>query len=260
MSTDSHAQIHAAAGRRRSRSIPDSAPLNAMLGFMHFSDARHGWTGEDARNRDEEGGRPTSSGRWRSTLKTLTPIVALSGILLLKSRFEEAAAAARKAVKLGPSLPMCWFSGACLCLLRSRRRGDQPDREGFGAEPKLSMRLVSRRAGQRLPAFWPFRGGQCSFPAYHARNPGFGLADIVMIQEQAGRLEEARQTATQLLAGAANLHCHLMARTQFRVDTEQMAADVASLRASGSPGAIARQLITHVVRRWARHGPFSSFW
>ena len=39
-----------------------------------------------------------------------------------------------------------------------------------------------------------------AFQAYHARSPGFGLVDIVMIQAQAGRIEEARSTAEELTA------------------------------------------------------------
>ena len=74
-----------------------------------------------------------------------------------------------------------------------------------------------------------------AFRAYHARNPGFGLADIVMIQEQAGRLEEARQTAAQLLSSRPNFTVASWRRTQFRADTAQMAADLASLRAAGVP-------------------------
>ena len=74
-----------------------------------------------------------------------------------------------------------------------------------------------------------------AFRAYHARSPGFGLADIVMIQEQAGRIEEARETAAQLVAARPTFTVTSWLRTQFRVDTEQMAADLASLRAAGVP-------------------------
>ena len=74
-----------------------------------------------------------------------------------------------------------------------------------------------------------------AFRAYHARSPGFGLADIVMIQEQAGQLEDARETAAQLVAARPTFTVASWLRTQFRVDTEQMAADTASLRAAGVP-------------------------
>ena len=74
-----------------------------------------------------------------------------------------------------------------------------------------------------------------AFRAYHARSPGFGLADIVMIQEQAGHLDDARETAAQLVAARPAFTVKYWLRTQFRVDTDQMAADLASLRAAGVP-------------------------
>ena len=52
------------------------------------------------------------------------------------------------------------------------------------------------------PIGWPAGREEAiaAFRAYHARSPGFGLADIVMIQEQAGHLDDARETAAQLIA------------------------------------------------------------
>jgi hypothetical protein len=57
----------------------------------------------------------------------------------------------------------------------------------------------------------------------------------VMIQEQSGQLEEAREMAAQLAAARPNFTITSWLRTQFRSDTEQMAADLASLRAAGVP-------------------------
>ena len=71
--------------------------------------------------------------------------------------------------------------------------------------------------------------------AYHARLPGYGLGDIVMIHEQSGRLEEARETAAQLAAARPAFTVRSWLRTQSRVDAAQMAADLASLRAAGVP-------------------------
>ena len=82
----------AAAGKRRSLSIPARRSLNALLGDMHFSDARHGWTGED---------RETALKKAEAYVARALAIDpdnpdahrAASGILMLKSRFDEAAAA-----------------------------------------------------------------------------------------------------------------------------------------------------------------------
>ena len=56
-----------------------------------------------------------------------------------------------------------------------------------------------------------------------------------MIQEQAGRLEDARQTVAELLAARSTFTVKSWLRTQFRNDVEQMAADQASLRRAGVP-------------------------
>ncbi len=72
-----------------------------------------------------------------------------------------------------------------------------------------------------------------AFKEHHARSPGFGLADIVMIQEQAGELEEARATAVRLAILRPSFTATYWLKTQFRVDKERMARDLASPRAAG---------------------------
>jgi hypothetical protein len=74
-----------------------------------------------------------------------------------------------------------------------------------------------------------------AFKAYHARSPGYGLADMIMIQEQIGHLEEARKTAGLLIAARPAFTIASFLRTQFRSDISQLEADVASLRAAGVP-------------------------
>ena len=71
--------------------------------------------------------------------------------------------------------------------------------------------------------------------AYHARLPGYGLGDLLMIQEQSGDLDEARETAAQLVAARPTFTVRSWLKTQSRVDKDQMAADLASLRAAGVP-------------------------
>src|SRR5262249_40098052 len=74
-----------------------------------------------------------------------------------------------------------------------------------------------------------------AFRAYHARSPGFGLSDIVMIEEQAGNLEAAKRTAAELLAARPGFSVSKWLRTQSRSDVDQLAADTVSLRAAGIP-------------------------
>ena len=85
-------------------------------------------------------------------------------------------------------------------MLRPRRGGDRPDREGFGAEPRTIMPWYLGVLGNAYRLAGRTEEAMAAFRAYHARSPGFGLADIVMIQEQAGQLDDARETAAQLVA------------------------------------------------------------
>ena len=76
-----------------------------MLGDMHYSDARHGWTGEDRETALKKAEAYVERALAIDPEDARRPPRPRAGILLLKSRFDEAAAAARKAAKLGPSLP-----------------------------------------------------------------------------------------------------------------------------------------------------------
>src|SRR5262249_12044267 len=153
-----------------------------------------------------------------------------SGILLLKSRFEEAAAAARRAAKLGPNLPdVLVFSGFILTCcgyateaISQIRRALALNGPNYQAWHLGVLGNAYRLADRKEEAIAAFR-------SYHARSPGFGLADILMIQEQAGHLDDARETATQLIAVRPTFTVQYWLRTQLRVDTEQLAADLASL-------------------------------
>jgi adenylate cyclase len=213
---------------------PGSAVLNALLGDLHYSDARHGWTGED-----RETALKTAEGYVERALSIdpATPDAhsSASGILLLKSRFDEAAAAARKAAKLGPSLPdVLVFGGFVLTCCGHAAEAIGQIEKAMALSPNYHAWYLGvlgnahRLAGRPEVAIAAFRG-------YHTRSPGYGLADILMIQEQAGRIEEARATAAELAVARPTFTISSWLRTQFRSDIEQMAADLASLRAAGVP-------------------------
>ena len=213
---------------------PGSAVLNALLGDVHYSDARLGWSGEDRETALRKAEAyveralsidPESADAHRSA----------AGVLLLRSRFDEAAAAARKAAKLGPNLPDVLVHGGFVltCCGHASEAVGQIEK-ALALNPIYHPWYLGvlgnayRLAGRREEAMAAFRG-------FHARSPGFGLADIVMIQEQAGRLVDAGETVAQLIAARPEFTVTSWLRTQFRVDTNQMAADLASLRAAGVP-------------------------
>jgi adenylate cyclase len=211
---------------------PGSAVLNALLGNWHFADARHGWTGDD---------RETALGKAQSYVDRALALDPnhpdayrpLSGILLMKGRFEEAAAATRMAAKLGPNLAdVLAFGGFVLACCGRAAEGIPQIEKAVALSPNYSAWYLGvlgnayRLAGRADEAIAAFRG-------YHARVAGYGLADILMIQEQSGHLDEARETAAQLMAARPTFTVQSWLKTQSRVDAEQMAADLASLRAAG---------------------------
>ena len=70
-----------------------------------------------------------------------------------------------------------------------------------------------------------------AFRSYHARSPGFGFSRHADDPGTARCLDDARETAAQLIAARPPFTVKYWLRTQFRVDTEQLATDLASLRA-----------------------------
>ncbi len=213
---------------------PGSATLNAMLGFMHFGDARHGWSDDDRETKLARAEAyveralsidPENPDAYRST----------AGILLLRSQFDDAAAAARKAIRLGPSLPDVLAFGSFVLACSGHPA------EGVGHAEK-----AIRLSPNHPPWYYGVLGNAYrlsgrsedairAFLSYHERSPGYGLADIVMTYEQTGDRAEAGAVGTQLISKRPTFTVASWANTQFRCDLEQMAADMASLRAVGVP-------------------------
>jgi adenylate cyclase len=212
---------------------PGSAVLNAMLGVWHFTDARHGWTG------DRESALEKAEAYVDRAL-AIDPhnpdaFRAISGVLLMKSRFDEAADAARKSFKFGPNLAdTLAFGGFVLACCGKASEGIGQIEKAIALSPNHPAWYLGalgnsyRLAGRSEEASNALR-------AYHTRLPGYGLGDIVMIQEQAGHLEEARETAAELALARPTFTIASWLRTQFRSDINQMAADLSSLRAAGVP-------------------------
>ncbi len=212
---------------------PGSAPLNAMLGFAHFADARFGWWDD----------RETALNKAETYVERALAIDpenpdahrAQAGILVIRSRFDEAAGTVRKAVEFAPNLPdVLNFASYVLCCCGRAAEGVGFARKAMSLSPNYPANYLGilgnalRLAGHGDEAIE-------AFLAYHALSPGFGLADVLMVQEQAGRLEEARETARELMAARPDFTVASWARMQFRSDAAQMAADMASLRTAGVP-------------------------
>jgi adenylate cyclase len=211
-----------------------SASLNGMLGFLHFVDARHSLTGDPR----ESAMRKSESYIARALeLDPENPDAhsALAGIMLLKNRFDEAATAARKSMQCAPShADVLMFGSFVLTSAGFAREAVGHIERATVLSPSHTANYLGvlgnayRLAGRTEEAIAAFR-------QYHARAAGFGLADIIMIEEQAGHLDEARSLARQLRAARPTFTIASWFKTQFRRDAEQVSADLASLRAAGIP-------------------------
>jgi len=212
---------------------PNSASLNAMLGFMHYVAARFGWA-------DDRAAELATAEAYVERALAIDPqdpdaYRALGGTLLMKSRFDEAVEAARKAVRLGPNLPdvLVFASYVLTCS------GQAVEAVGLSEKAmSLSPTYPANYLGQlgntyRLAG----RGDDAlkAFQAYRARSPGYGLVDMVLIHAQAGRMDEARSMAAELLAARPDFTIASWLATQFRSDLAQQAIDVDSFRAAGIP-------------------------
>jgi adenylate cyclase len=212
---------------------PDSAALNAMLGFAHYVDARFGWWDD----------RETALAKTRSHVdraleldsENFSAYSVSSMASLMHGRFEEAAAHARRAVRLAPGSADA-ASFACFVLAFA---GYPEEAVAQGERAKtLSPNYPAHYLGHLGNAYrlaGRFDEAIAAFKAYHARNPGFGLSDLVLVYRQIDRPEEAKQAAEQLLSIRRDFTVAAWANTQFRTDTARREADIAAFLAAGLP-------------------------
>jgi adenylate cyclase len=212
---------------------PNSATLNAMIGFMYYSDARFGWWDD----------RETAIGKLQSYADRALELdsdnpdanTTSSLAMLIQGRYDEAAAYARRAAQLAPgSADAATF--ACFVL-------------AFSGYPQEAVALGERAMtlSPNYPAYYLGQLGNAyrlagrfdeaitAFKEYNVRNAGFGLSDLVIAYQQIDQPEEARQTAEQLLSVRRDFTIAAWTNTQFRADRARLEADIAALRAAGLP-------------------------
>ena len=212
---------------------PKSAALNAMLGFIHYGDARFGWWDN----------RETALAKARTYVERALELdpenpdayTTSSLLLMIQSRFEEAVLDARRAIELAPgSADAATF--ACFVLVSS----------GYPDEATIQIQRAMSLSPNYPPSFLGHLGNAhrlsgrieeaiAAFRAYDARHPGFGLTDLVIAYQQNDQPEEAKQAAKRLLGARPNFTIGSWLKTQFRSDTVQLEADVAALRAAELP-------------------------
>jgi adenylate cyclase len=212
---------------------PNSASLNAMLGFLQYADARFGWW-------DDRETALVKGSAYVERALALDPENAdahlTSGlILLVQRRHEGAVAAVRKALELAPgSADIAAFASF---VLSCSGRHDEAIAH-IEKAMRLSPNYPANYLGQ-LGNIYRFAGrieeSITAFKAYGERRPGFGHADLAILYQETGRAEQARAEIAKLLAARPNYTVRAFADTQFRRDTAKIEADLAALRAAGLP-------------------------
>lgn len=212
----------------------ESAALNAKLGFLHSFDARFGWW--DNRETAIDKARSYADRALEIDHRNADAYTASSLILLFQRIHEEAVAAARKAVELAPgSADTAELASHVLAASGYPNEAVELSEKALSLSPNYpavylgTLGNAYRLSGRTEQAI-------AAFQAYHARNLGFGLTDIVIIYQLADQPEKARRTAEQLLVTRPNFTIAEWLKTQFsRRDVAQVEADAAALRAAGLP-------------------------
>jgi adenylate cyclase len=212
---------------------PGSASLNAMVGFIHYLDARFHWW--DDRLTAQQKARTFADRAMELDPENADANVTSSLSMLQRGFHDEAAALARHAVRLAPGSAHA-ATMACFVLAfagfasEAVPHGERaltlsPSYPGYFLG---TLGNAYRLAGRTEDAI-------SAFKAYHAKVPGFGLVDLVLIYEQNGRHEEALRNAELLLSIRRAFTIEDWASTQFRADREALQSEVAALAAVGLP-------------------------
>jgi adenylate cyclase len=213
---------------------PGSAVLNAMLGFLHVVDARFEWW--DDRATALAKARAYADRAFELDPDNADAHMTAGGVSLMQRDHDEAVASARRAVELAPGSADV-ASDASFILTPSGYSGEAviQSEKAIVLSPHYPAHYLGilgdayRQSGRAEQAI-------SAFKACHARNPGFGLTDLVITYQEIDDTEEARRTAEQLMVARPNFTISAWLKTQYiRRDRGRVAADEAALRAAGLP-------------------------
>jgi len=212
---------------------PTSSSLHAMIGFMHYVDARFGWW--DDRETAQRKAREYADRALELDPDNPDANTTAGLALLLIGRYEDAAVKVRRAVRLAPGSADA-ASFACFVLAFA----GYPDEAVLHGERALTLSplypgFYLGHLGNAYRLAGRFDKAVAIFKAYHAHHPGFGLSDLVILYQQMDQPERAKQAAKQLMSFRRDFTIARWAQTQFRVDSSGLEADVAALRAADLP-------------------------
>jgi adenylate cyclase len=212
---------------------PSSASLNAMVGLAHGFDARFGWWDE----------RQTALKRCREYAEKALELDpdhpdahnTAAAACLFDGRFDETIEHVRRAVRAAPgSADVATL--ACFMLASAGKAEEAlPLMEKAMKLSPFHPPHYLGNLGNAYRLTGRFDDAIAAFEAFHARAPGFGLSDLVILYSQTGRPELARQTAERLLAARPTFTVASWLKTQFRRDKELLAAEANALRSADLP-------------------------
>ena len=212
---------------------PGSSTINAMLGFVHYCDARFGWWDDRETALDK-------ANNYAERALTLAPDnadahITAAVVEMMKGRYEAAVAHARQAVRLAPgSADAATFACFVLASSGAPEQGIVEGERAMTLSPNCPGYYLGH-LGHAYRLAGRIEEAIAAFTAYDARSPGFGLADLIIAYQESGRPEQARQAAARLLSVRREFTITAWLRTQLRRDATQLAQEVASLRAAGVP-------------------------
>ena len=212
---------------------PGSSTINAMLGFVHYCDARFGWWDDRETALDK-------ANNYAERALTLAPDnadahITAAVVEMMKGRYEAAVAHARQAVRLAPgSADAATFACFVLASSGAPEQGIAEGERAMTLSPNCPGYYLGH-LGHAYRLAGRIEEAIAAFTAYDARSPGFGLADLIIAYQESGRPEQARQAAARLLSVRREFTITAWLRTQLRRDATQLAHEAASLRAAGVP-------------------------
>jgi len=214
---------------------PTSAALNGMLSSAHWLDARFGWW--DDRETALAKARIYADRALELDPENADAFTASSIALTMKGQYDEAVAHARRAVELAPgSADAAHFASFVLASAGYAKEAVGESKRAMALNPNYppyylgNLGYALRLAGQVEEAITAFK-------AYDAQVPGsgFGLTDLVILYQQSGQLDEAKQTAERFLSARPDFTITFWLKTQTIRDAAHLEADVNALRSAGLP-------------------------
>jgi adenylate cyclase len=212
---------------------PSSASLNAMLGFLHFVDARFGFW-------DDRETALSQGSAYVDKALSLDPEssdahMTRSLLLMLQRRFDEAVVAARKAIAYGPgSADNVQFASFVFANAGLAQEAVAQIEQAMKLSPICPPTYLGN-LGNAYRLAGRYDEAIAAYEAYHKRSPGRGVTDLVIIYERLGQPAKAKAWAAQLLLAQPKFTVSSWMDTQFRKDTAGLEAEAAALRAAGLP-------------------------